>query len=90
MPDIIYGIVDSIINGDIFIINVTESSPMNHFRYNRFEQIKIAKIESSELDLIGGERDKNKLESVLLGRGVRCAVQLRETSGKLVADVEVI
>ena len=90
MQDIIYGIVDSIIEANTFIINVTDAALTNKMKYNRWERISIATIEAPELDMPGGIRDKAKLESVIQGRVVSCSVQSRDASGRVVADVKVI
>lgn len=90
MNDIIYGIVDSIIEADTFMISVTESGLTNKMKYYKWERIRIASIKAPELDMPGGIRDKAKLESAIQGRVVRCSVQSRDASGRVVADVEVI
>jgi endonuclease YncB( thermonuclease family) len=90
MQDIIYGIVDSIIEGNTFIINVTDAALTNKMKYNRWERISIATIETPELDILSGVRDKAKLESIIQGRVVSCAVQSRDAAGRVVADVKVI
>lgn len=90
MQDIIYGIVDSVIDGDTFIINVNETYKSNQNTYNRWERIRIANINAEELDTYKGKRDKAKLESVVQGRVVRCSVKSRDTFGRVVADVEII
>lgn len=90
MQDIIYGLVDSVIDGDTFIINVTEASSANQFKYNRWERIRIAQIDAEELNTIAGERDKTKLEGVILGVTVRCSVYSRDTLGRVVAEVKVV
>jgi len=90
MQDIIYGIVDSVIDGDTFIINVTELPKPSKNNYNRWERIRISNIDSEELDMLRGVRDKVKLENVVQGRVVRCSVQSRDTFGRVVADIEII
>jgi hypothetical protein len=90
MLDIIYGTVDTLIDDVTFIMNVREAYKSNEGKYNRWERIRIANIESEELDMLGGKRDKAKLESVIQGRVVRCSVQSRDTLGRVVADVKVI
>ena len=90
MQDIIYGMVDSVIDGDTFIINVREAYKSNQHNYNRWERIRIANIDTEELDTLGGKRDKAKLESVLQGRVVRCSVNSKDTFGRIVADVSII
>jgi len=90
MQDIIYGTVDTLIDESTFIMNVNESYKSNKGKYNRWERIRIANIESEELDMLGVKLDKAKLESVIQGRVVRCSVQSRDTFGRVVADVKVI
>ena len=90
MQDIIYGIVDAIIEADTFIINITDVALTNKMKYSRWERIRIAAIEAPELEILGGERDKAKLESVIQGRVVSCSVQSRDASGRVVAEVRLI
>jgi len=40
--------------------------------------------------MLGGKRDKAKLESVMQGRVVRCSVQSRDKFDRVVADVMII
>ena len=90
MQDIIFGMVDSVIDGDTFIIKVKEANKSNQSNYNRWERIRIANIITEELDTLNGKRDKVKLESVVQGKVVSCSVQSRDTFGRVVADVKII
>jgi len=90
MQDIIYGIVSSVIDRDSFIINVTETSDSSQKNYNKSERIKIKSLDASDLGSLRGLRDKLNLERTIQGKKVRCSVQSRETSGRVVADVRVI
>ena len=90
MQDIIYGMVDTVIDGDTFIINVNETYKSNRNTYNRWERIRIANIDAEELNMFRGKRDKAKLERVVQGRVVRCSVQSRDKFGRVVADVKII
>jgi len=90
MQDIIFGMVDSVIDGDTFIIKVKEANKSNQSNYNRWERIRIANIITEELDTLNGKRDKVKLESVVQGRVVSCSVKSRDTFGRVVADVKII
>jgi len=87
MQDIIYGLVCAVIDGDTFIIKVTEASESNN---NKWERIRIANIDLSELKTPGGYRDKVKLESTIQGKEVSCSVQSRDESGRVFAEVKVI
>ncbi|OGU79279.1 MAG: hypothetical protein A2W11_14415 [Ignavibacteria bacterium RBG_16_35_7] len=90
MQDIIYGLVCAVIDGDTFIINVTEKSDTNQHNYNKWERIRIANIDPSELKTPGGYRDKVKLESTIQGKEVSCSVQSRDGFGRVVAEVELL
>ena len=90
MQDIIFGMVDSVIDGDTFIIKVKEANKSNQCNYNRWERIRIANIVAEELDTSNDKRDKAKLESVVRGRVVSCSVKSRDTFGRVVADVKII
>jgi len=90
MQDIIYGLVCAVIDGDTFIIKVTEASESNKNKYGKWERIRIANIDLSELKTPGGYRDKVKLESTIQGKEVSCSVQSRDKSGRIVAEVKII
>ena len=90
MQDTIYGMVDSVIDGDTIIIIVTEVSKANQSTYNRWERIRIVNIDASELGSLDGDRDKVKLENAIKRRKVQCSVQSRDTFGRVVADVKVV
>ena len=90
MQDTIYGMVDTVIDGDTIIIIVTEVSKANQSTYNRWERIRIVNIDASELGSLDGDRDKVKLENAIKRRKVQCSVQSRDTFGRVVADVKVV
>ena len=90
MQDTIYGMVDSVIDGDTIIIIVTEVSKANQSTYNRWERIRIVNIDVSELGSLDGDRDKVKLENAIKRKKVQCSVQSRDTFGRVVADVKVV
>ena len=90
MQDTIYGMVDTVIDGDTIIIIVTEVSKANQSTYNRWERIRIRNIDFSELGSLDGDRDKVKLENAIKRRKVQCSVQSRDTFGRVVADVKVV
>lgn len=90
MQDIIHGIVNSVIDGDTFIINVTETSKTSHHNYNKWERIRIINLDASELGSLGGFRDKVNLERAIKGKKVSCSVQTKDTFGRIVADVKII
>jgi len=80
MQYIIYGLVNSVIDGDTFIIKVTEASESNKNKYNKWERIRIANIDVSELRAPGGYRDKVKLESTIQGKKLESTIQGKEVS----------
>ena len=90
MQDIIYGIVNSVIDGDTFIINVTKTNKTSQYNYNKWERIRIINLDASELGSLGGFRDKVNLERALQGKKVSCSVQTKDTYGRIVADVKII
>ena len=90
MQDIIHGLVTSVIDGDTFIINVTETSNTSQYNYNTWERIRIINLDSSEFGSLGGFRDKVNLERALQGKKVSCSVQTKDTFGRIVADVKII
>jgi len=90
MQDVIYGIVSSVIDRDSFIINVTETSDSSQKNYNKLERIKIKSLDASDLGSLRGLRDKANLERALQDKNVRCSVQSRDTSGRVIADVKII
>lgn len=90
MQDIIYGMVTSVIDGDTFIINITETSKSSQYNYTKWERIRVINLEASESGSFGGFRDKVNLERAILGKKVRCSVQTKEAHGRIVADVKII
>ena len=90
MQDTIYGMVDSVIDGDTIIIIVTEVSKANQSTYNRWERIRIVNIDVSELVSLDGDRDKVKLENAIKRKKVQCSVQSRDPQGRVIADVKII
>jgi len=90
MQDIIYGLVNSIIDGDTFVLKVTETDKINQHNYSKWERIRIINLDASELGSLGGFRDKDNLERALQGKKVSCSVQTKDTFGRVVADVRII
>lgn len=90
MQDVISGIVDTIIDADTFILNVTGTRYGNQNKYVKWERIRIASFEADEADIVVGVRDKIKLERAILGKEVICTVQTRDTFGRIVADVRLV
>lgn len=90
MADSIRGPVTNIVDGDTFDMKVTHTGKNNEYKYNDNERIRIAGINEPELQVPGGFRSKNLLEHKLLGKGVRCYVETRDTYGRIVAEVHVL
>jgi endonuclease YncB( thermonuclease family) len=90
MSDTIRGPVTNVIDGDTFDMKVTHTGNSNQYEYNANERIRISNIDAAELGSFGGYRDKKKLETVILGKEVRCYVQSRDTFHRIVADVKII
>jgi hypothetical protein len=90
MPDIIYGLVNSVIDETSFIMTVTEGNNSNQYNYKNWECIKIANISSSAMEQHGSYLDKFRLTRTIKNKKVCCSVQSRDKFGRVVADVKVI
>lgn len=90
MQDLIYGIADSIIDGDTFILKVTETGESNQNNYSKWERVRIKSLDASELGALRGLRNKINLEKALQGKNVSCSVQTKDTNGRVVADVKIV
>ncbi|NWF90750.1 MAG: hypothetical protein HXY50_14985 [Ignavibacteriaceae bacterium] len=90
MNDIIFGIVESIIDSNSFLLHTTEVSLINTFKYNKWERIKVNSIQITSKNIMGNKLTRKFLEKEIHGKAVRCSIQLRENSGRIKADVVVI
>ena len=89
MADTIRGRVTDVVDGDTFDMEVTHADKKNTDEYNPEERVRIAGVDSPELDTEEGKKAKKSLEKKLSGKEVRCTVQTRDTYGRIVADVQV-
>lgn len=88
--DTVRGPVVAIVDGDTFDLKVTHVGKSNQFRYNDYERIRIAGIDAPELDALYGIRSKNKLQTKLLYKEVRCTIKARDTYGRILADIQLL
>lgn len=90
MADTIRGPVINVIDGDTFDMNVTHVGNNNKYKYNDKERIRMAGGDAPELNTSGGVQAKQALENRLIGKEVRCAIQSRDTFGRIIANVTVL
>jgi endonuclease YncB( thermonuclease family) len=90
MADTIRGPVTRVIDGDTFEMTVTHVGKNNKEEYNDNETVRLAGVNAPELGTQAGEAAKDKLQRQLSGKEVRCAVQARDTYGRVVADVTIL
>ena len=90
MTDVIYGIVQEIIDGDTFDLLVTHRRKENRYYYNRVERIRIAGIDAAEIDSPSGMSQKISLIQKLRGHRIACFVQGRDAYHRLVCKVRIL
>lgn len=90
MQDIIYGTVNTVIDDDTFIMNVTDTAKTNQYNYKRWEHIRILNLEDSKLEPTGDLEVKIKSGNAIQGKKVSCSVQTKDTYGRIVADVTIV
>lgn len=59
MTDTIRGPVTTVIDGDTFDMKVTHTGKENKIKYNNEERIRIAEIDTLELNTAAGKRSKD-------------------------------
>ena len=87
MPDVIWGDVTEIIDGDSFRVDDTSQDERNEFPYGDSEEIRIQNINAPELPSKSGKRAKEDLEALLSGKRVRLTVHARDDFGRLICDI---
>lgn len=86
MTDRIAGYVISVINGNTFVLNLTQHDLKNKEQYQNKERVRIANFPLG-LEGLSSEQAKKALELTLVDRTVVCDVQSRDSNGELVCDV---
>lgn len=89
MADILRGRVSRVIDGDTFEISGVTATALSGNKYNATETIRIADIDSPELNTGAGQRSKDALERKINGKTVTCTVKARDPYGRVVASVRV-
>lgn len=90
MSDTIRGAVTKVIDDTTFDMKVTQLGNNNQYEYKNSERIRITNIYVADLLSLEGHRDKQNLERAILGKEVKCFVELRDTSDRVVAQVTII
>lgn len=88
--DTIKGKVYNVVDGDTFDIKDIRPGGNNQKIYADRERIRLSKFNAPELSTTSGLNAKIKLERLLLGKTVHCAVKARDTYRRLVCDVKVL
>ena len=90
MADTIRGAVTNVIDDATFDMKVTQHGINNQYEYKDSERIRITNIYIADLLSLEGPRDKQNLEKAILGKEVKCFVQSRDKSDRVVAQVTIL
>lgn len=88
--DTIKGKVIAVIDGDTFDMTVTHIGKNNKYEYNNKERIRLSGFDAPELNTAQGQRDKTKLEKIILNKIVRVRIDARDTYHRVVGSVELV
>ena len=86
--DTVWGYVKRVVDGDTFLVRITERSPSNRGRYAATETMRIADRAPDERPGRSAVSAKVRLEERLLNQPVKLVVRARDSEGRALCAVE--
>ncbi len=87
MPDVVWGNVISVIDGDTFELGVTHVGDSNAYQYGSLERVRLTGIDAPEISSPGGQAAKARLQDKIEGKAVQVVVHGRDTYGRVLGEL---